>query len=80
MLSVCLRISPINHWMTQLIYMKLGMYIMALEPISVVYFIDPSHLSVYTYPLLLLGSGLLKVSLLLPGNSSVKKLLQILQQ
>jgi hypothetical protein len=31
--------------MTEPIFMKLGMYIMAPEPISVAYFINPSHQS-----------------------------------
>jgi hypothetical protein len=35
--------------MPEPIYMKLGMYIMAPEPISVVYFINPSHQSVCLY-------------------------------
>jgi hypothetical protein len=38
--------------MAELIFMKLGLYIMALEPISTAYFINPSHQSVclYVYP------------------------------
>jgi hypothetical protein len=38
---------PINFWMPELIFMKLDMYIMATEPISVAYFINFSHQSVY---------------------------------
>jgi hypothetical protein len=38
--------------MAEPLFMKLGMYIMAPEPISVAYFINPSHYSVclYVYP------------------------------
>jgi hypothetical protein len=44
----------INFWMPEPIFMKLGMYIMAPEPISTAYFINPSHQSVclYVYPLI----------------------------
>jgi hypothetical protein len=37
---------PINFWMPEPIFMKLGMYIMASEPISTECFINPSHHSV----------------------------------
>jgi hypothetical protein len=40
---------PINFWMLELIFMKLGMYIMAPEPNSVVYFINPSQQSACLY-------------------------------
>jgi hypothetical protein len=40
---------PIYFWMPGPIFMKIGMYIMAPEPISVAYFIHPSHLSVCLY-------------------------------
>jgi hypothetical protein len=40
-LCVCLC-SPINYLMPEPIFMKLGMYIMALEPISKTYIINPS--------------------------------------
>jgi hypothetical protein len=41
-----------QHLSASAIFMKLGMYIMAPEPISTAYFIDPSHRSVclYVYP------------------------------
>jgi hypothetical protein len=55
--AVCVSVNPplpppINFWMPQPIFMKLGMYIMATEPISEAYFINPSHRSVclYVYP------------------------------
>jgi hypothetical protein len=51
--SVCLSPpSPINFWMTELIFMKFGMYIMASQPISTAYFINPAHqsLSVCVFP------------------------------
>jgi hypothetical protein len=43
---------PINFRMLEPIFMKLGMYITAPEPISTAYFINPSHHSVclYVYP------------------------------
>jgi hypothetical protein len=36
--------------MPEPIFMKLGVYIMAPEPISMAYFINPSHQFVYVYP------------------------------
>jgi hypothetical protein len=47
-----LCVSPNNIWMPEPIFMKLGMCIMAIEPISGAYFINPSHQSVclYVYP------------------------------
>jgi hypothetical protein len=52
MLSVCLCIPSINFRMPEPIFMKLDMYIVAPEPISMVYFINPSHQPVclYVYP------------------------------
>jgi hypothetical protein len=49
---MCLCIPPINFWIPEPIFMKLGMYIMAPEPISTAYYINPSHQSVclYVYP------------------------------
>jgi hypothetical protein len=41
--------------MTEPTFMRLGMYIMTPEPISTAYF-----LSLYVYPLSLLGNGLVK--------------------
>jgi hypothetical protein len=51
--------------MAEPVFMKLGMYIMAHEPISMVYFIYPFHQSVCLYvcmciPLSLLGNGWVK--------------------
>jgi hypothetical protein len=45
---------PINFWTPEPIYIKLGMCIMAPEPISTACFINPSHQSVclYVYPLI----------------------------
>jgi hypothetical protein len=43
MLSVCLCIPPINLWMPEPLFMKLGMRIIVPEPISTAYFINPSH-------------------------------------
>jgi hypothetical protein len=44
--GVCEPPPPINLWMPEPIFMKLGMYITAPEPISTAYFINPSHQSV----------------------------------
>jgi hypothetical protein len=43
---------PIDFRMAETISMKLGMYIMAPEPISMAYLINPSYQSVclYVYP------------------------------
>jgi hypothetical protein len=38
-------ISPINFWMAEPVFMKLDMYIMALELVSPEYFINPYHQS-----------------------------------
>jgi hypothetical protein len=55
---------PNNFWMPESVVMKLGMYIMVTESISVVYsyFINPSHqsVSVCVSLLSLQGSGLVK--------------------
>jgi hypothetical protein len=50
--------------MPEPIFMKLGMYIMASEPVSTAYFINPSHqsVSVYVFLLSLLGNGSVKTS------------------
>jgi hypothetical protein len=49
LLSVC-RCSPlIKFWTPQPILMKAAMYIMAPEPISTAYYINPSHQSVCLY-------------------------------
>jgi hypothetical protein len=52
MFYVCLRIPPINFWMAEPVFMKLGVYIMAPEPIWTAYSINPSRESVclYLYP------------------------------
>jgi hypothetical protein len=65
MLSVCLRIPPINFQMAEPIFMKLGTYITAPEPISMAYLINPSHQSacLYVNPLSLLGNGSVKTLL-----------------
>jgi hypothetical protein len=71
---LCVYVSlPVTN-----LFMNLGMYIMALEPISMVYFINPSRQSVclYVYPISLVGNGLLKIPLLLLSDCLVKALLQ----
>jgi hypothetical protein len=56
MLSVCLWMSPINFWMPESSFVKLGM---ALELNSVTYFVNPCHQSVSLWVSLLslLGNG-----------------------
>jgi hypothetical protein len=63
----CLCISPYQLWMAEPIFMKLGMYIMAPEPISVAYFMNPYRQSVclYVYPLTVATQQLTKNSLIL---------------
>jgi hypothetical protein len=50
---MCLCNPPLNFWMAEPVFMELGMYIMAPEPISTAYFINPSHqyVCLYVYPL-----------------------------
>jgi hypothetical protein len=45
---------PINFWTPEPIFIKFGMYVLALEPISAAHFINPSHQSpcLYVYPLI----------------------------
>jgi hypothetical protein len=81
--SVCV-FPLINFWMPEPIFMELGMHVMAREPISTAYFMNPSHQSVclYVYPLIVarqrLGKNvtratnthaLLSMRLVLPGTS-----------
>jgi hypothetical protein len=40
---------PAKFYIHGPVFMKLGMYIMAPEPISLVYFINPSHESLFLY-------------------------------
>jgi hypothetical protein len=51
--------------MSEPVFMKIGMYIMAPEPISRAYFINPIHRSacLYVYSLTLLGNGPVKTLL-----------------
>jgi hypothetical protein len=57
--SLCVCVSHIiNLWMPELIFMKLGMYIMTPEPISKAYLMNPISLCVcMCIPLSLLGNG-----------------------
>jgi hypothetical protein len=49
---------PINFWTPEPIFMKLGTYITAPEPISTAWLkAPPTRLCLYVYPLLLLGNG-----------------------
>jgi hypothetical protein len=54
---LCLWIPPINFRMLEPIFMKIGMYIMAPEPIWTAYFANASHQSVCMCMLLGNGSG-----------------------
>jgi hypothetical protein len=60
-LCVCVSLTPTSNFrMPEPVVMKLGVYIIASEPISTAYFINPSHQSVCLYvysPLSLLGNG-----------------------
>jgi hypothetical protein len=49
--AVCMFVNsrPVNFWMPEPNFMKLGMYITAPEPILTTYFINPSHQSVCLY-------------------------------
>jgi hypothetical protein len=66
--------------MPEPVFMKLGMYIMAPEPISTAYFINPSHQSVclYVYPLLLLGSGSVETLPWQQIHATIEELLDVL--
>jgi hypothetical protein len=47
---VCVSVyPPINFRMSEPIFMKLGLYIMAPELISATYFLNPSHQSVSVF-------------------------------
>jgi hypothetical protein len=62
-LCACVYVCPlINLWMPEPIFIKLCMYIFALESISTAYFINPSHQSVclYVYPLIVARQRLSK--------------------
>jgi hypothetical protein len=51
--SVSARVSPLfNFWMPEPVFMEFSMYLMAPEPISMAYFLNPSHQCVclYVYP------------------------------
>jgi hypothetical protein len=71
-LCVCVY-PPINFWMPEPIFMKLGTYITAPEPISKASLKNPSHHFV-CIPLSLLGNGSVKIPLSLLGNGSVETL------
>jgi hypothetical protein len=64
--------------MAEPIYMKLGTYIMAPEPISTAYFINPSHQSVclYVYSLNVARQWLSKnVTVAMNTHATIKELL-----
>jgi hypothetical protein len=50
--SMCLGIPHINYECLNQFFMKFGVYIIAFEPISIAYFINPSHqyVCLYVYP------------------------------
>jgi hypothetical protein len=57
--------------------MELGMHVIASEPISTVYFIDPSHQPVclYVIPLSLLGNGSVKLHRGNEKNQQIEEML-----
>jgi hypothetical protein len=60
-MSLCLCIPLIEILMAEPNFMKVGMYIMTFGPIRTLYFIRPSHQSVYMcIPLILLGNGTIR--------------------
>jgi hypothetical protein len=60
-ISRCLYIPAINFWMPEPVFMKIGTYIMAPQPISTTYFIKPSRQFVcHVHPLSLLGNSSIK--------------------
>jgi hypothetical protein len=48
-LCVCLYIPPVSVWMPERIFIKLGVYVISPEPISMAYFIKLLHQSVCLY-------------------------------
>jgi hypothetical protein len=59
---VCVYVSVPPHQLSNAepIFTKLGMYVMAPEPISVEYFLNPSQQSVCVFLLSLLSNGSVK--------------------
>jgi hypothetical protein len=41
--NMCVCVSPIDFWIPKRIFIKLRMYIMASDPVSVAHFTNPSH-------------------------------------
>jgi hypothetical protein len=71
---LCVCESPlINFWKPEQIFMKLGMYIVAPEPISTAYFLNPSHQSVSVSLLPLPGKGSVKCILAFPARQQLDK-------
>jgi hypothetical protein len=61
--------------MAEPIFMKLGIYNIAPEPISTAYFMNPPSVCVYMrISLSLLGNGLVKITLSLLGSTLIKML------
>jgi hypothetical protein len=81
---VCMSVSPLtsnNFSMAEPIFMRLGMYIMTPELISMVYFKSLPSLCVYMcIPLSFSGDGSVKIPLSLLGNGSVRTNIHIKQQ
>jgi hypothetical protein len=66
--------------MPESVFMKLGMYIMAPEPISMAYFINPSHQSVclYVYPPIIARERLGKnVTAAMNTHATIEELLEV---
>jgi hypothetical protein len=67
--------------MAEPIFMKLGMYIMANEPISMAYFINSSHQSLcqYVYPPIVARQQLSKnITMVTNTHATIEELLDVL--
>jgi hypothetical protein len=65
---------PINFWTPEPIFMKLGTYVTAPEPISTAQLRIPSHQSVFPLIVAKQRLGLVKIPLSSLGNGSVETL------
>jgi hypothetical protein len=66
---------PNNFRMPEPIFMKLGVYITAPEPISIAYFINPSHQSVCVLPYCFQAMALQNVAMATNTHATIEELL-----